>query len=127
MTDREVADAFHDALRDEDWKALRRVFTDDASWILPGNNAIAMAAEGADEVVDRARLIASYGMRFDLRYVVVGRQGVALLQHNTAEVDGRSFDEHVATVLRMRDGRIAEIQTFVSDLEAFDSFFVSRN
>lgn len=119
----QAANAFHAALAAEDWGALRGVLTDDARWILPGGNAISGPAEGADAVVDRARLVATYGMRFDLRHVLLSRANMALSQHNTAESGGRRFDEHVATVCRLRGGRICEIETFVSDLAAFDQFF----
>ncbi|GJG86758.1 hypothetical protein tb265_19390 [Gemmatimonadetes bacterium T265] len=120
----DVAHAFHAALAAEDWGALRGVFTDDARWILPGDNAVSGPAEGADAVVARARLIATYGMKFDLEHVVASRSNMALLQHNTAECGGRRFDEHVATVCRLRGDRISEIETYVSDLAGFDRFFV---
>lgn len=121
-----VANAFHAALSTEDWSALRGLFTDDANWILPGDNAISDPAENADAVVARARLIASYGMRFDLKHVLVSRSNMALSQHNTAERDGRRFDQHVATVCRLRGDQMWQIETFVSDLDGFNRFFVRK-
>ena len=99
MTAKDVANDLHTALENEDWVALRAVLTDDARCNLPGENAISGAAEGADAVVARARLIASYGMRFELQYILVSRSDMALSQHNTAQRDGRQFDQHVATVM----------------------------
>ena len=122
----QVANAFHAALAAEDWTALRGLFTEDARWLLPGDNAIFGEANDADAVVARARLIARYGMRFDLRYVLVSRSNMALSQHNTAESGGSRFDQHVATVCRLRGNQICEIETFVSDLDGFNRFFARQ-
>lgn len=125
MTNAEqVANAFHIALKTENWSALRYVLTDDASWILPGDNAVSGLAENADEVVARARLIASYGMKFDLKYTLLSQSNMTLFQHNKAKRGGRSFDQHVATVCRLRDAQISQIETFVSDLDGFSRFFI---
>lgn len=75
-------------------------------------------------MVERARLVASYGMHFDLLYVLYSQTNMALSQHNTAEHGGRRFDQHVATVCRLRGAQICQIETFVSDLDGFNRFFV---
>ena len=120
---RHIVGAFHDALASEDWSALRRLLADDARWFMPGENAISGQADTAELVVAKARQIASFEMRFEVRSVVVGRRAVALLQHNTAGEAPHEFAQDVATVLRISDGRIAEIETLVSDPDGFDEFF----
>lgn len=119
----DVADAFHDALAAEDWDGLRTLLTDDARWVLPGTNHVSGPASGGDAVVERARLIARYGMRFDVQNVLVSARDVTLYQRNTAQVGDTTFTEYVATVCRLRGGQIAEIETFVSDPDGFDRFF----
>ncbi|OIQ94522.1 hypothetical protein GALL_234790 [mine drainage metagenome] len=42
---------------------------------------------------------------------------------NTAEREGATLDEKLATVCRLREGRIAEIETFLSDVPGMDRFF----
>lgn len=53
----------------------------------------------------------------------VSRNNVALGLHNTARRGDRVLDEHLATVCRLHDGRIVEIETFLSDLPGMNAFF----
>lgn len=103
---------------------MRTLFHDDATWTLPGDNVISGQAAGVDEVIDRAKLIASYGLSFKLEHILLSRDNMALGLHNTAERDGIRLDEHLATVCRLRDGRIAEVETFLSDIPGMNRFFV---
>jgi len=123
MTAEDLAHAFHKALVARDWRALRALFHDDATWTLPGDNLISGRASGADAVVARAQQIASYGLSFELEHVLLSRDNMALGLHNTAARDGVVLDEHLATVCRLRDGRIAEIETFLSDVPGMNRFF----
>ncbi|AXJ96133.1 MULTISPECIES: nuclear transport factor 2 family protein [unclassified Sphingomonas] len=123
MTAEDLAKEFHTALVARDWSAMRSLFHDDASWTLPGDNAISGTAAGADAVVERARLIASYGLSFKLEHILLSRDNMALALHNTAERNGIRLDEKLATVCRLRDGRIAAIETFLSDIPGMDRFF----
>lgn len=118
-----LARAFHAALAAKDWVGMRQFFTDDATWTLPGNNTISGRAEGADAVIERARLIAGYGLTFTLNHILVSRDNMALSLHNTAERDGIRLDEYLATVCRLRDGKICEIETYLSDVEGMNAFF----
>jgi uncharacterized protein len=124
MTNAEtLARDFHRALVNRDWAHMRSMFHDDASWTLPGDNAISGRAEGGDAVVERARLIASYNLSFELKHVLLSRDNMALSLHNTAERDGIRLDEYLATVCRLRDGRIAEVETYLSDVDGMNRFF----
>ena len=115
---------FHGALAKRDWGALEGLVTEDATWSLPGENAVSGRAIGRDEVVARARKLAGYGVRFDLRHVLVGRDNVALSLHNTGHREGVVLDEQVAIVCRLRDSRIAGIETYLSDVAGMNAFFV---
>jgi uncharacterized protein len=44
--------------------------------------------------------------------------------HNTARSDGAALDEYLATVCFLRNGKIASIETFLSDVQGMDAFFV---
>lgn len=123
MTAEQIAAAFHHALVNRDWHAMRTLFHDDATWTLPGDNAISGIAVGADAVVQRAQQIAGYGLRFELEHVLLSRDNMALALHNTAERDGIRLDEKLATVCRLRGGRIAEVETFLSDVPGMNRFF----
>lgn len=119
----EIATRFHAALARRDWEVIRSLLTDDASWVLPGNNRISGPAIRADEVVARAQLIAGFGLNFQLKRILVSRDNVALSLHNTATRDDLKLDEHLATVCTLRDGKIARIETYLSDLPGMDAFF----
>jgi len=114
---------FYDSLVARDWRALRALLADDATWTLPGASAVSGTLAGADAVVEHVQRIASYGVRFELLHVLVSRDHVALSLHNTAHRDGVALDEHLATVLRSRAGRIVEIETYLSDVAGMNAFF----
>ena len=124
ITAHAVGEQFHAALAAGDWQALRLLLHDDATWTLPGENTISGTASGADEVVARAQQIRSYGLRIELLHVLESRENVALSLHNTAERDGAVLDEHVAAVCQLRDGKIAAIESYLSDVPGMNAFFV---
>ncbi|MGI5340721.1 nuclear transport factor 2 family protein [Streptomyces sp. CA-181903] len=115
---------FHAFLGAGDWDGIRTLLTDDATWTLPGDNAISGTAEGADAVVERAAKIASYGVDFKLLHILVSRENMALSLHNTARRGDVRLDEHLSTVCRLRDGKIAGIETYLSDVDGMNAFFV---
>ncbi|MER8114484.1 nuclear transport factor 2 family protein [Streptomyces sp. NPDC094031] len=115
---------FHAALTSGDWPAIRLMLHDDATWTLPGDNTVSGTVVGADAVVERARKIASYGLSFELLHILVGRENMALSLHNTARRPDAILDEYLTTVCRLRDGRIAGIETYLSDVPGMNAFFV---
>ncbi len=119
-----IARRFHAALVARDWSAIRALLTDDAQWTLPGDNTISGTASGADAVVDRARSIAGYGLNFELLHILVSRDNVALSLRNTARQGDRVLDEYLATVCQLKDNKIAAIETFLSDVDRMNAFFV---
>ncbi|MFF4735717.1 nuclear transport factor 2 family protein [Streptomyces sp. NPDC001262] len=123
-TARELGRRFHAALITGDWPAIRSMLHDNATWTLPGDNTISGTVVGADAVVDRARKIASYGPSFELLHILVSRENMALSLHNTAQRPDAILDEHLTTVCRLRDGRIADIETYLSDVPGMNAFFV---
>ncbi|WP_277874462.1 MULTISPECIES: hypothetical protein [unclassified Leptolyngbya] len=42
--------------------------------------------------------------------------------HNKAKQDDRILEEHLATVCRLKDGRIATIETFLFDVDGMNAF-----
>ncbi|GHF53507.1 nuclear transport factor 2 family protein [Streptomyces morookaense] len=120
----QLGKTFHAYLVARDWEGIRSLLTDDATWTLPGDNTISGTAEGAEAVVERAKKIASYGLDFELLHILVSRENMALSLHNTARRDGIRLDEYLSTVCRLRDGKIAGIETYLSDVPGMNAFFV---
>jgi ketosteroid isomerase-like protein len=118
-----IGKQFHSALVAGDWAGIRSLLHDDATWTLPGENTISGTAVGAEAVVERAQKIAGYGLNFELPHILVSRDNVALSLHNTARRDDAVLDEYLAPVMRLRDGRIAGIETFLSDVPGMNAFF----
>ena len=120
----ELAQKFLSGLRSSDWNLLKSLMTEDVVWSLPGNSRISGDAQGADAVVLRAQRIVDYGMNFTLKNILLGLHGVALSLHNTARRGDLVFDLHLSTVFTLRDGKISAINTYMSDVDMVDAFFV---
>ena len=121
---RHIAETFLLGLRTRDWALLRKIMTDDIVWTLPGYSRISGEVRGLEAVVERAQIIVGYGLTFNLKHILEGQGGLALSLHNTAERQGKILDEHLATVCRLREDRIYSIDTYLSDVDMVNSFFV---
>ncbi|GAA2253540.1 hypothetical protein GCM10010145_21670 [Streptomyces ruber] len=121
---RRVGEAFLAALAKGDWDGIRALLHADAVWVLPGDNTVSGRAEGAGAVVERARRIAGYGVSFELLHVLVSAENVALSIHNTARRGDTVLDQHLATVCRLRNGKVESIETYLSDVDGMNAFFV---
>lgn len=119
-----VGEAFHTALTKGDWDAIRSLLHDDAIWVLPGDNAVSGRAEGAEAIMERVQKIASYGLSFELLHILVSARNVALSLHNTARRGDVILDEYLATVCTLRDGKVESIETYLSDVDGMNAFFV---
>jgi ketosteroid isomerase-like protein len=121
----QLARAFHQALLTRDWQSLRSIMAPDVTWTLPGENLISGTASGIDQVIERAKLIASYGPSFELLNILVSRDNMALAIHNQATRGELILDEYLATVCTISDSRISNIETYLSDVEGMNAFFAS--
>ena len=121
---RQIAETFLLGLRTRDWALLRTIMTRDIVWALPGHSRISGEARGIDAVIERSQIIVSYGLNFELNHILEGQHGLALSLHNTAENQGKILDEHLATVCQLRKDRICSIDTYLSDVDMANSFFV---
>ena len=119
-----VGEAFHTALTKGDWDGIRSLLHDDAVWVLPGDNTVSGRVEGAGAIVEQVRKIAGYGLSFELLHILVSARNVALSLHNTARRDDVVLDEHLATVCTLRDGKVEFIETYLSDVDGMNAFFV---
>jgi hypothetical protein len=81
-------------------------------------------ASGVDAVITRAQRIVSYGLTFTLKHILIGQHDLALSLHNTAKSGNQILDEHLATVCLLRNEKICAINTYLSDVEMVNAFFV---
>ena len=81
-------------------------------------------ARGVDAIFQRSETLRGYGVNIDIEHVVYGFRDVALHLHNTGQRDGRILDEHLTTVCHLDGEKIRRLDTFISDVEMLDAFFV---
>jgi ketosteroid isomerase-like protein len=120
---KKLATSFIAALRAQDIDGFNAIMTDDVVWSLPGSSLVSGLAKGIDGILKRAGTLAKYGVNLEIQHVVVGYEGVALLLHNTGSQNGRTLDEYLTTVCTLRDGRIARLDTYISDIPMVDAYF----
>lgn len=119
----EQAIAFLSVLGHPDEDVIKRVAVADVVWSFPGSSVISGEAHGLRGVMERAATIASYQVKVDIVCAVYGHTGVAMILHNTGEKNGRVLDEHIAAVFAFREGRIARLDTYLSDVPMMEAFF----
>jgi hypothetical protein len=115
---------FHSALAGGDWATLGTMLADDVVWTLPGDNRVSGAFAGRAQVVANFRKIAGFGVHFALQHVLVGRDNFALALHNTARRGAIALDEQVAVVCRLDGATIGAIETYLSDVDGMNAYFV---
>ncbi len=129
-SDVETVRRFYAAFADRDFETVRACFTPDAVWHLPGRGAIAGEHRGWDAIRDdflaKVGPLSGGTLRAGLIDVAVGVDYVVAIQHATAERDGRRLDVTGCQLIRMEDGRIAEVRGHYSDQYAFDAFWQSE-
>lgn len=119
-----LAKQFVAALRSRNWEQFKSLLAADATWSLPGRSIISGEAQGASAIVKRAQTLVEYGVNFGLKNILIGQNGMVLSLHNTARRGELSLDEQVAIVFGLRDGKIAVIDTCLSDVESLNAFFI---
>lgn len=122
----QLGEQFLTALRLHDWSLMQSVLRPEIVWSLPGNSRISGEAVGSDAVIERSKIITSYGLDFRLKHVLYGNHGFALSLNNTANLNGKVLDEHLATVCNVVDGKIARIDTYLSDIPMANEFFATN-
>ncbi len=103
---------------------LKSVVTDDVVWSLPGKSLMSGEVHGVDGILKRSETIQRYGVNIEVEHVVFGYQDVTIRAHNTGKRGDKILDEYLATVFRLRENKIYRIDTFMSDVDMLNAFFV---
>jgi uncharacterized protein len=67
-----------------------------------------------------------FGVSIKIEHVVYGLADVGLHQHETGKHDGKVLDEHITTVCHLRGREIHRLETFISDVNMLNDFYVQR-
>jgi len=127
MTDnakKKIAQDFIAALSSRNKSALQAIMADDIVWSLPGSSPMSGEAHGVEEILKRSEILHSYGVKITIEHVVYGLRDVALHLHNTGKRDGLLLDEYLTTVCQLDGEKIRRLDTFISDVEMLNGFFV---
>jgi uncharacterized protein len=118
-----LATSFIESLRSMDAEGFEKIMTEDVLWTLPGSSAVSGIAHGVDGILKRAKAIVDRNVTLKIMHVVLGHEGVALLLHNTGKWNGKVLDEYLTTVCTLQDGKIARLDTYISDIPMVDAYF----
>jgi ketosteroid isomerase-like protein len=119
-----VAEEFRAAQVAGDETRLRAVLSEDVVWVLAGDNTVSGEARGIPAVFARFERLAHYGVHIGIKHITIGRDGAALIMHNTGEHEGRTLDEHLVSAMAITDGKIVRIDTYLSDLNMMNAYFI---
>lgn len=121
---KKLAETFLHAIGTQNWDLLQSIITEDISWTLPGTSLISGEVTGANAIITRAQQIVSSGASLELKHILYGQYNVALSVHNQASRGELILDEHLATVCTICNGKISKIETYLSDIDGVNAFFV---
>jgi ketosteroid isomerase-like protein len=118
-----IAQTFIASLRAQDADLLKSITTEDVSWTLPGASAVSGRAVGVAGIMKRAHGLAMNDVNLEILHVLYGLDDVAITLHNTSQHGGRVLDEYLTTVCLLRDNRIRQLNTYISDVPMLNTFF----
>ncbi len=81
-------------------------------------------ALGVDAILRRAEILHEYKVNVAVQHVVFGFRDLALLLDNTGHSGEKFLDEHLTTVCLLREDKIYRLDTYISDVEMLNAFFV---
>jgi hypothetical protein len=105
---------------------VRQYLTEDVTWHVPGNNAIAGDHEGVEGVLDyfaRRRDLVDGSLRLHPGEVLVGDNHVAVLTDATAVIAGTGRRWSTVGLYRIEGTRVAECWLLPLDPAAFDAIW----
>jgi hypothetical protein len=121
---KEIAQKFISGLTNRDGNLLKSIMTDDIVWSLPGKSLMSGEAHGVDAIMKRSEILQRYGVKVEIERVVFGFKDVALHLHNTGKLGDKILDEYLTTACLLRENKIHRLDTFISDVEMLNAFFV---
>ena len=122
---KDIAENYIKALTNRDAALLTSITTEDIVWSLPGTSLIMSGeAKGVDAILKRSETLNRFGVSIKIEHVVYGLDDVALQHRNTGKHDGKVLDEHITTVCHLRGRKIHRLDTFLSDVNMVNEYFV---
>ena len=127
MTDEQkkaLAIDFAMAVKARNSETLQSLVMDDVIWSLPGTSLMSGEVHGVDGILMRAEILDAFEVNVKVEHVVVGYKNIGLLLHNTGSKGGKILDEHLTTILILREKKIHRMETLISDVPMLNAYFV---
>ncbi|MGH8930665.1 MAG: nuclear transport factor 2 family protein [Egibacteraceae bacterium] len=120
-----MVEQMYDCFNRGDMDTIRNsVFAPDIVWRLPGRHPLGGVKQGADEVIAFFEQLNKAGIQVELRGIDTFGDDAAIEVHRGyGETAGVRLDAINCTMYTLRDGKIAEVQVFMSDQYGADNFF----
>jgi uncharacterized protein len=112
------------AVRRQDWDRVAELLAPDVVWTLPGTSWVSGVATGPEAVLARTQAIAGANLTVEPQHLHVGHSSIVATIHNTA-AGPVELDEWLALVFTTRAGRIATIETHLSDVPMLERFYAA--
>jgi hypothetical protein len=106
--------------------ALRGVFADDATWVVPGSSAMAGTYRGREQIfrfLGRLPKETDGTYRSELVDVLASDRRAAAVYRATGRRNGHRLDLEQTLLFRIEDGLVRSVVALPSDPEAFDAFW----
>ncbi len=122
-----VVHRLHEALRGGDPDKYLPFYADDVVWHVPGQGGLSGVYRGHAGILDlfgRLRVFAP--SPFEITHLsTAAEEDTVFALHNTraGRAGGKNLDGMEILMFRLREGRIAEIRSFIYDLYANDAFW----
>jgi ketosteroid isomerase-like protein len=117
-----LAERFRMATATLDREAMREICTEDVSWTIAGSNYLSGENHGFDGVLKVARNAHDRNIQIEVDIVLHGQDGFVVLLRESGQHDGKHLDIRVAVVITVRDGKIARIKGYLSDVAMLDAY-----
>lgn len=117
-----LAERFRMATATLDREVMREICTDDVTWTIAGSNFLSGENRGLDGVLKVARNAHDRNIQVEVDIVLHGKDGFVVLLRESGRHDGKNLDIRVAVVITLRDGKIAEIKGYLSDVAMLDAY-----
>ena len=127
MTNSNVAivERMYECFNRADMETIRQeIFASDLVWRLPGHHPLSGTKNGADEVIAFFGQLNKAGIQVDLINIDAwGESTVVEVHRGHGQSNGAVLDALNCTHYHIRDGKIADVQVYISDQHTVDQFF----
>ncbi|MFQ5794610.1 MAG: nuclear transport factor 2 family protein [Candidatus Bipolaricaulia bacterium] len=124
MSNVAIVEKMYEAFNKGDMDTIRNeVFAPDIVWRLPGRHPLSGTKNGAEEVIAFFGQLVKSGIQVDLVKVDdFGEDTVVEVHRGHGKVGDAVLDALNCTHYHIRDGKIADVQVYISDQHAVDNF-----